>query len=85
VAEFDVGRAEALGRFEAHQQQLCHNLHASHVLKSHATELRVSAAYLPFWLFDAEVSVECRGTLGYSLDGRWALGGLRFCLFEQLP
>lgn len=67
VAEFDVSREEALGRFEAHQQQLCYNMHARDVLKSQ--ELQVTAAYLPFWLFDAVISVECKGALGFRPKG----------------
>jgi hypothetical protein len=70
VAEFDVSRADALRRFHDHQRALCYSFHAGDVLSSSGAEgLAVSAAYLPFWMFDAVVSVECKGTLGYQVDG----------------
>jgi hypothetical protein len=68
VAEFDVSQPEALGRFEAHQKRLCYSMHAPDVLRGGGGPA-VTAAYLPFWLFDAEVSVECRGSLGYRVPG----------------
>jgi hypothetical protein len=63
VVEFDVSPEQALERFELHQQQLCMRMHAGDVLKD--AGLEVTAAYLPFWMFDVCVSVECKGTLGF--------------------
>jgi hypothetical protein len=43
-------------------------MHAADVLKP-SSGLTVAAAYLPFWLFEAEVSVTCRAALGYRVPG----------------
>lgn len=68
VAEFDCSEAGARERFEAHQRARCFNLHTSGVLDA-ATGLSTTAAYLPFWLFDAVVSTEAKATLGHRPDG----------------
>jgi hypothetical protein len=51
--------------FQSYQQQRCHKLQASDVLQKDAQPLPL---FLPFWLFTANVSVECKATLGYRAD-----------------
>lgn len=61
---FEVTRQQAVGLFNAQQRERCKGLQAADVLASAA----ITPQLLPFWLFDAVTSAECKGTLGRRAD-----------------
>lgn len=64
VVDFQISCEQAVKAFEDFQRKQCMHLHASGVLKGGT----ITAALLPFWLFDAAVTVECKGSIGRLVD-----------------
>ncbi len=60
VVPFSLTPEQAVRRFEAFQRQQCMRMHVLDPLQGAV----MSAELLPFWMFDATASVECRAKLG---------------------
>lgn len=62
---FTVTPQQALSAFKQYQRAMCFNLHASDLLGAEHT---LQPVFMPFWLFEAEVSTEALATLGRKAD-----------------